>query len=236
MQSSLNLTSSTRIVLQGEFAIVDGNKSCETIKTTHAYTCTVFSLYNPARKIAVLAHFDDYTDVKASLKKIALIVEQRFGDVLNGHYTAKLVDGMDGDIVSSFFEKRSIQIRKLNLQKFGSYRPHLSIRPQDGATFAGEDTNFPLEYLQRREFGEFITQLERRFPGVSHQDLPYFPAKESTRYEEAIIRFPKSVRTMKKAIEWGIYLEQMAEKLFPIQMDRPDPEEPLEYNQDDLTV
>jgi hypothetical protein len=140
----------TRIVLQGEFAIVDGSKSLETIKTPHAYTCTVFSLYNPMTKLAVLAHFDDYTDIKASLEKIELILKIRFKADLNHQFKAKLVEGLGSDIVSEFFNKRKISIWTMVLLKFKNHRPHLSIRPQDGASIVIDNTNYPLEYLQRR--------------------------------------------------------------------------------------
>ncbi len=222
MLSLLNLTSlpTTRIVLQGEFAIVDGSTSQETIKTVHAYTCTVFSLYNPDSKIAVLGHFDDYTDVTASLDRIATILKERFGEELNQKYYAKLVDRSECGVVASYFKKRGISIWKLNLEKFGSFRPHLSIRPQDGVNIIIEDTNYPLEYLQRREYAKFVNRLERKYPGVDSLDLPYFPAREACRHEEKVAKFPKNVNSMKKAKEWGSYLESLSKDWFPIQAER----------------
>ncbi|MEC7839252.1 MAG: hypothetical protein VX777_04340 [Chlamydiota bacterium] len=183
------------VVFQGEHAVIqhsDGNQSV--IKTSTPTSCTVFTLYNRTRKIAVLAHIDEYTSVRSTINKIELKLRKHFEATLtDGEFTGFIMGGTS-DPYS--IEKKKLSNTALAAASVNTYLidthgkpgegPQITINAQDGSYLfhPGNQVNLTLEFWQQREYGEFNNLLDLKYGyGYGGAYIPDYESKTATRSE-----------------------------------------------------
>ena len=193
------MKSSPLVVFQGELAVTAFNSvGPNIIKTTIPSSCIVVGLYNEQKKIGALAHIDDYTDPAHAIQKMCEIAKIKFNTPCSSSYKATVLGGTDDPfslnnkkLVLGGLKKYGIdsQIKKLSSRL--SQRPQISLDVRNGELrlLEGNAINQRLEYLQRREYGEWNKWLDFAYQGVNGADIPYFEGKVATRYEENIPKF-----------------------------------------------
>lgn len=185
-----------RIVLQGEFGIACGDEP--TLKTTCPSLCTVIAFYNSHRRIAVLAHVDDYTSIEHMLNKISKILGRKFKTSLSCNFQATIAGGSSNscsvqqrEALQSTLAALKIKTTTLPLTEKIQDRPQITFDAHAGniSLEAGERLNCHLEYLQQREYGEFNNLLDASYGCLPGTEIPFFKAREATRTEEQLAAF-----------------------------------------------
>jgi hypothetical protein len=187
------------IVLQNEFALVQGNEVEDAIiKTSIVKQCIVFSLYNKETKMSVLAHLDDYADVRNAMNKInnSLV---KFNTPLNGRtFCAKLLGGTNDEFslsqkqaIRDIFRQLHLTFEELKLTENIKNRPQIALNARNGELIIldGNKINGKLEYLQQREYGMWNDILDDNYKGVAGHLLPSFEIHEANRCEEDLPKF-----------------------------------------------
>lgn len=219
------MTSSTRIVLQGEFAAVKNDNIL--IKTTIPKTCTIFTLYNKESKIRVLAHIDDYTDVDKAMIHISGILENRFSKALDSSFVAKVFGGTNDQfskqqqqLILEIFKKKKINCDVLLLSQDTAQSSQSVLQENGEVTFLKKkEINKRLEYLQVREYGEWNNYLDKNYVDMDGDQIPYFEIKEASRLEEDIPDF-EIEGLQRENIEKAQFLESKEKWKLPIQEER----------------
>jgi len=182
-----------RIVLQGEYAVVKGDGE---LKTSSPKTCTVFTLYEPTSRLAVLAHVDDYVSAVDTIDKIKKTLKFRFNaQIEKVGFTAKVMGG-DESFFSLQQQRKILSIFKILNITFEKValpldKTQISLNAQTGALHLLNQgqRDERLEYLQKREYGEWNNWLDIHYDGVPGDQIPFFQAKEASRFETDIPQF-----------------------------------------------
>ncbi len=191
-----------RIVLQGEMAIVQPkNEDDGLIKTPQATTCHVVTLYEPEKKIGVLAHIDDYTEPVQAIQKIGQLIKERYNVTLGPNFRARVMGGSDNCVSKKHQKLILLALKKTNpkVLRLPTPRPQVLFNAYDGAIQFAEKENPGLEYLQRIEYGKWNTYLDLAFAEVNGMDIPYYEIKEANRYESEVPKLPDDIKVMDNA-------------------------------------
>ncbi len=198
------MVSSPVVVFQGELAVASGldNLGSQILKTTKPLSCIVVSMHNSEKSVGALAHLDDYTDVGDAIEKICDLAKARFNAPCSPDYTATLFGGSD--------DKWSLKTRNWAVQSlkkngihalidplspdpvnYPAKRPQIALDVLTGKTelLKGKKIDQRLEYVQRREYGEFNKQLNVEYAELNGQDIPFFKAKIAERHVANIPEF-----------------------------------------------
>lgn len=176
------------VVLQGEFAVVDHNKCQARLKSPVPSTCTVLTLFNQERQIAVMAHIDDYTGVQGVFNKIELLLRNLHQTSLTEiSFKAKVMGGTEDSFSKSQQQAVIVALDDVGILwemvELGSERPQIEMNTATGELHFRSDINRALEYLQLREFGDFNTLIDLKYGLAKGEDIPFFEPKEAARIE-----------------------------------------------------
>ena len=195
------MSSSPLVVLQGEFAVEQSLSSlagAHILKTPRPLSCIVVAMYNRAKGVGALAHIDDYTDAANTIEKICNFAKDKFEAPCSGEYNAFIMGGtsdpfsvQNKDLITQVLHSLNIKTKIKPLSEDISIRPQITLDVQNGKLRLLKDDQIDqkLEYLQRREYGEFNRWLDAAYAGVNGADIPYFEGKLALRHERDIPEF-----------------------------------------------
>lgn len=162
------------VVLQGEYAVVQNTP----LKCSAPTACIVFTLYDRAKQIGVMANVDDYTDIRAIFNKVEATLRNTFDHTLTSKQFVGKVMGGNGETfpiqqrasVMQILTRLGLQIEEVELP---SPRPEVTLSGSDGSLLFSTP-NKSLEYLQLREYGTFNTLLDSNYSTLPGVEIPFF--------------------------------------------------------------
>lgn len=216
----------TRLILQGEVGIYHGLNSMEiTLKTPVPTSCTIVTLFGKEKKIAVMAHVDDYVSIKHLFYFINEQMQKEYQCSLKSiDFEAKVFGGSE-DSFSKGQQEKIIQILKTfekvkweKLECESKERPQVVMSATTGKVsfLFDKHKNFCVEYLQTREyyfFNKFF--LDKEYKGWKGEDIPYFEVGLAMRSEFSLPKFEMNDMTQ-NSINAALHLEDTNEISLPI--------------------
>jgi hypothetical protein len=190
-----------RIVLQGEMAVVKPKNASEgLIKTTKPTTCTIFTLHDSTNHVGVLAHIDDYTGVAQTILEVSKQLKEKLDIPLSVNFTASVMGGTteafsarQQKLTISKLSAMKISVKVIDLGKELTERPQIVLNAYSGDLRfihkKDSDFNYSLEYLQKREYGDFNNYLDLAYFGKPGAEIPDFQIREATRMEADVPKF-----------------------------------------------
>lgn len=172
-------------VMQGEIGIASPHSKVTELRSSIPTHCIILTLWHKDRKIAVMAHIDDYTSVRSTINKIELLLRKNFEvSITDGGFSIFEMGGCEemsskkqrDDIYSIL---NNFNVNRLSL--LDSKRLQVRLNSADGEVSLDETTNRTLEYLQKREYGEFNHFLDQKYPKVPGKEVPFFESRQTCR-------------------------------------------------------
>lgn len=180
----------TLAVFQGEVGVIPTGDFSQIITPVPSH-CTILVSHHTKNQIGVLTHIDEYTSIESTIAKIHELLNEKFSLSFRGaEFRTTIMGGSSRDVSVKQNEKlvillseRELPFERKKLSGFESSRPQLLIDFLGNIQeLKGKKKNLALEFEQQIEYGMFNDFLDRKYPDLPGDKIPFYQIKVASRY------------------------------------------------------